>query len=180
MTSTRLLPLAATAALLLSLAGCGSSDAGPTPTTDLTETASASVSGACSGNEGITVIVDASALEETPEEWCVFADEPVVASKVLELAGIATEGTEEYGDQIVCRVDGLPAADQELPNPDGTAYTEECAAMPAAFAYWSMWVKPADGDWDYAQEGQATLMLTPGDSFELLFTLNGEPAAPTP
>ena len=41
------------------------------------------------------------------------------------------------------------------------------------------WVQPAGGEWDYAQEGLSTLQVEPGDSIALLFTLNGEPAAPT-
>ena len=52
-------------------------------------------------------------------------------------------------------------------------------SMPAAFAYWSLWVQPEGGEWGYAQEGLSTLQLQPGESLELLFTLNGEPAAPT-
>lgn len=177
-TSTRLLPLAAAAALLLSLTACGSAEPTATPTGAM-PTASA-MSTPCEGDEGVTVVVDATALGETTEEWCVFTREAIVASDVLERAGITTEGTEEYGDQIVCRVDGLPADDQELPNPDGTPYVEECAAMPAAFAYWSMWVKPAGGEWAYAMEGNETQLLSPGESFGLLFTLNGEPATPAP
>ncbi|ALJ21470.1 hypothetical protein [Microbacterium sp. No. 7] len=170
---TRLLPLAAAAALLLSLTACSPSEA---PADD---TAGSGVSeGACADAEGVTLSVDASAIDAAPEQWCIPTDDTIAASDVLSLAGVTTEGTEEYGDQVVCRVDGVPAADQKLPNPEGGDYVEECAAMPAAFAYWSLWVKPAGGEWDYAQEGLSTLDLDPGDSLELLFSLNGEPAAP--
>lgn len=51
--------------------------------------------------------------------------------------------------------------------------------MPPAFAQWSLWVKPAGGEWDDAQESLAALNVEPGDSVELLFTLDGTPAAPT-
>ena len=51
--------------------------------------------------------------------------------------------------------------------------------MPAAFAYWALWVKATpDAEWAYAQEGLATLKVTPGQSLELLYTVDGEPAAP--
>ncbi len=50
--------------------------------------------------------------------------------------------------------------------------------MPAAFAYWALWTKPAGGTWDYAQEGLSALTASPGDSVELLFTLDGAPASP--
>lgn len=177
-TTKRLLPLAAAAALALSLTACAGPSAPDPAATPNDPMQVVSVSGACTGDEGVTVSVDASALDETPSEWCVFASEAVAATDALERAGVTTEGTEEYGDQVVCRVDGLPAGDQPLPNPDGSEYVEECAAMPAAFAYWSLWVKPAGGEWDYAQEGLSTLTVEPGESLALLFSLNGEPAAP--
>ncbi len=183
MTST-LRPLAAAAAsavLLLTLAGCASATPTPTATETGDATASVSTDTACSGDEGVTIVVDASALGDDPaEEKCLITEEPVIAAEALTLAGIETEGTEEYGDQVVCRVDGVPAEDTALPAEDGSDYFETCQAMPAAFAYWSLWVKPAGGEWGYAQEGLSTLELQPGDAVELLFTLNGEPAAPTP
>ena len=80
---------------------------------------------------------------------------------------------------MVCRVDGLPAEDVALTAEDGSDYFESCESMPAAFAYWSLWVQPAGGEWDYATEGLSTLQLQPGEGMALLFTLNGEPAAPT-
>ena len=79
---------------------------------------------------------------------------------------------------MVCRVDGLPSATEPVGSTEDPAYVESCASMPAAFAYWSLWVQPAGGEWGYATEGLATLQLEPGDSVELLFTLDGAPAAP--
>jgi hypothetical protein len=99
------------------------------------------------------------------------------ASKVLEEADIKTEGTVQYPTELVCRVNGVPAADFDITHKGGT-YKEECKGMPAAFAYWSLWTKPASGDWAYAQEGLATLKVSPGESLELLYTVDGEPAAP--
>ncbi len=189
MTSTlrSLAAAAASAALLLSLAACSSGTPTPAATgtapaaTDTGDaTASVSTDTACSGDEGVTIVVDASALEGSAQEKCLLTEEPVIAAEALTLAGIETEGTEEYGDQVVCRVNGVPAEDAALPAEDGSDYFETCEAMPAAFAYWSLWEKPAGGEWGYAQEGLSTLELEPGDAVELLFTLNGEPAAPTP
>ena len=135
---------------------------------------------ACAEDAGVTVVVDASSLEDGDSKtWCVGTDETLAAADALTLVGVETEGTEEYGDQVVCRVDGVPAEDTAIPAEDGSDYFETCAAMPAAFAYWSLWVKPAGGEWEYAQEGLPTLPLEPGDAVELLFTLHGEPAAPT-
>jgi hypothetical protein len=166
---------AASAALLLSLAACsGTPTATPSPTAT-TETSTAAP-GVC---DGVTVVVDASALGEDPQSTCIDATETIGAADALAAADVETEGTDEYGDQVVCRVNGLPAEDVALTAEDGSDYFEECAAMPAAFAYWSLWVQPAGGEWGYAQEGLSTLQLEPGDAVELLFTLHGEPAAPT-
>lgn len=170
---------AASAVLLLSLAACAAPD--PTPTTTATDAANAAIAtdSACESDEGVTIVVDASALEEEPTQQCVITDESIVAADALLLAGVETEGTEEYGDQVVCRVDGVPAEDEAIPAEDGSEYFETCEAMPAAFAYWSLWTQPAGGEWAYAQEGLSTLQLEPGDAVALLFTLHGEPAAPT-
>ena len=70
----------------------------------------------------------------------------------------------------------MPAEDFALTAGDGSDYFETCQAMPAAFAYWSLWVKPQGGEWEYAQEGLPTLQVGPGQSIALLFSLNGEPA----
>lgn len=180
--SLRTLAAAASAALLLALAACstgsGSPTTAPSPSASADST-SPFATGACEGDAGVTVVVDSSALEGgSLEEWCVTTAEPIVAADAFSIAAVQTEGTEQYGDQVVCRVNGLPAADTALPAEDGSDYFETCQSMPAAFAYWALWVKPAGGTWDYAQEGAATQQLEPGDAVELLFTLNGEPAAP--
>lgn len=173
---------AASAALLLSLAACSTSTpdtAVSTPAEAEAASTSEVATGACEADSGVTVIVDQSALEDAAvQEWCVTTDEAIGAADALAIAAVQTEGTEEYGDQVVCRVNGAPAEDLALPALDGSDYFETCASMPAAFAYWSLWVQPAGGEWAYAEEGLSTLQLQPGESLELLFTLNGEPAAP--
>ncbi|WP_194410662.1 hypothetical protein [Microbacterium cremeum] len=180
--TSKLRSLAAAAAsvvLLLSIAACASPAPTPSPTATGESSLSVTTDAACTGDSGVTVVVDASAFEGESQETCVIADETIGAADALALAGVETEGTEEYGDQVVCRVNGVPAEDTAIPAEDGSDYFETCAAMPAAFAYWSLWVKPAGGEWGYAQEGLSTLQLEPGDAVELLFTLHGEPAAPT-
>lgn len=172
----------AAAGLLLSLAAC-STPAATQPTTSApASTAAASSSAAPSASgpcDGVKVIVDSGALKQAAADTsvCVPVDEPTVASKVLAEANIKTEGTTEYPNELVCRVNGVPAADFDITHKGGT-YREECGKMPAAFAYWALWVKPASGEWAYAQEGLATLKVSPGESLELLFTVDGEPAAP--
>lgn len=170
---------AASAALLFALAACSSGAPEAAPTASDTQAVQVSDE-ACADDSGITVAVDASALEDgDSKSWCIETDETLAAADALTLVNVTTEGTEEYGDQVVCRVNGVPAEDQAITAPDGSEYFETCTSMAPEYAFWGLWVKPAGGEWGFAQEGIATLELEPGESLGLLFTLNGEPAAPT-
>ena len=170
----------AAAGLLFTLAAC-STPAATQPTTSApaspaTSSPSAVASGPCAG---VKVIVDSGALKQAAADTsvCVPVDAPTLASKVLDEAKVKTEGTDQYPKELVCRANGVPAADFDISHKGGT-YREDCKKMPAAFAYWALWVKPASGAWGYAQEGLATLKVSPGQSLELLFTVDGEPATP--
>lgn len=174
----------AAAGLLLSLAACSTPAANQpaaSPTASApSASASANETAANEPCDGVKVIVDSGALEQdaADKNVCVPVEGPTVASKLLEEAQIETEGTTKYPNELVCRVNGVPAADFDIKHKGGT-YREECKDMPAAFAYWALWVKPsADGEWAYAQEGLATLKVSPGQSLELLYTVDGAPAAP--
>ncbi|MGK3958404.1 hypothetical protein ACLKOZ_19690 [Arthrobacter sp. R4] len=182
MTLTKIRTAAATslaaAGLLLTLAAC-STPAATQPTTSAPASTAAASSAADGPCTGVKVIVDSGSLKQAAADKsvCVPVDAKTPASKVLEEADVKTVGTTQYPNELVCRVNGVPAADLEIVHKGGT-YKEECSGMPAAFAYWSLWVKPATGDWAYAQEGLATLQVSPGESLELLYTVDGEPAAP--
>ncbi|WP_458779707.1 hypothetical protein [Arthrobacter sp. D3-16] len=172
----------AAAGLLISLAACSAPATQPAasePASTASTSSSAATANADGPCEGVKVIIDSGALNQDAAETstCVPVGEPTVAADVLKEANIKTEGTEQYPTELVCRVNGVPAADVDITHKAGT-YREECKGMPAAFAYWALWVKPAAGDWAYAQEGLATLKVSPGESLELLFTVDGEPAAP--
>jgi hypothetical protein len=172
----------AAAGLLFSLAACSAPATQPAasePASAPAATSAATSSTADAPCDGVKVIVDSGALEQDAANTnaCVPVDGPTVAADVLKEANIKTEGTEQYPNELVCRVNGVPAADFDITHKGGT-YREECKGMPAAYAYWALWVKPATGDWAYAQEGHATLKVSPGESLELLFTVDGEPAAP--
>lgn len=169
----------AAAGLLLTLAAC-STPAATQPTTSAPASSATSSSSAASEPcTGVKVIVDSGALKPSAADTsvCVPVEGSTPASKVLSEANVKTEGTTQYPNELVCRVNGIPAADQDITHKGGT-YKEECSKMPAAFAYWALWVKPATGDWAYAQEGLATLQVKPGESLELLYTVDGAPAAP--
>lgn len=151
-------PSAAAALVLLALTGCGGSAPEAQPTTP------AVADGACADAE-ITVIVEFGALGADGIDACAPAG-PV--ADALDALGISTEGTVDYGDQVVCRVDDLPAPD-----------VESCATLPSD-AYWAMWVKSApDAEWGYAEEGVATLELAGGQSLGLVYT-EGTDSVPPP
>ncbi len=180
--NTRSLALAALAGLTLVLSACSGTAAPDAGTADPSDRTSVVVDAACDDSQtGVTLIVDASVLDladDPSATWCVVTDEPVDAADALADAAIEVEGTTQYPDDLVCRVAGAPSEETDLVSADGTVVNETCTSMPPAFAYWSLWVKPANGEWGYAQEGLATLQLSPGDSLELLFQLDGEPAVP--
>jgi hypothetical protein len=126
----------------------------------------------------VKVIVDSGALGQAAANTsvCVDANGPTLASDVLNKADVKIEGTAKYPTSFACRVNGVPAADFDIKHKGGTI--REACDDKNTVSYWALWVKPAAGDWAYAQEGLATLKVSPGESLELLFTVDGEPAAP--
>jgi hypothetical protein len=143
--------------LVLAVAGCAgtSTSAAPTPTP------SATTASPCAE---VTVIVEFTTLGHKPITACAPAG---VAADVLKAAKLTTAGTADYGNQVICRVDELPAPADE-----------SCATLPSA-AYWAMWIKTsADAKWDYAQEGVATQQLTAGQSLGLRYTVGNDTTPP--
>lgn len=142
------------------------------------------------GCAGVGLLIDTGELGEDADEatseaveaidgaWCLEAAEPITVRAALQEVGVSTEGTVEYGDVVVCRVDGVPSAELAIPNPDGGTHLESCESMPPAFAYWSLWVRPAGGAWAYANEGVDSQLVAPGESVALQFVLDGDPVSP--
>ena len=148
----------------LTLSGCSTS------TTDFAS------DGSC---DGVAVEINFSGEAENIERCVVLNGNSETAKNVLASAGISVEGTKAFGDAVVCRVNNVPSAEEELIIEGEDPYLETCEDMPAAFAYWALWVKESDGaEWGYAMEGISSLQLTKGQSVGLAFSLGGE--APTP
>lgn len=167
------------AGLLLTLAACSTPAATPSssaPASSASASASASAdAGSCGG---VKVIVDSGSLDQAAADTsaCVEAASPILASDVLGKAEVKIEGTAKYPTSFACRVNGVPAADFDIEHKGGTI--REACDDKNTVSYWALWVKPANGDWAYAQEGLDSLKLNPGESLELLYTVDGEPAAP--
>jgi hypothetical protein len=162
----------------LSLAACSTPAATQPSSSAPASSASASASADAGPCEGVKVIVDSGALGQAAANTsvCVDANGPTLASDVLNKADVKIEGTAKYPTSFACRVNGVPAADFDIKHKGGTI--REACDDKNTVSYWALWVKPAAGDWAYAQEGLATLKVSPGESLELLFTVDGEPAAP--
>jgi len=150
-------------AAILTLTGCSNT----------TEFAS---DGSC---DGVAVVINFSGEAENLERCVVLNGNSETAKNVLASAGISVEGTKAFGDAVVCRVNNVPSKDSELLVEGEEPYLETCEDMPAAFAYWGLWVKESpQADWGYAMEGISSLQLTKGQAVGLAFSIGGQ--APTP
>jgi hypothetical protein len=77
-------------------------------------------------------------------------------------------------------VNGLPSESEPFEVEGEDPYLETCADMPPAFGYWALWVKDSgQSEWAYAEEGIATLAVTPGMTVGLVFSTAGETPVPT-
>lgn len=125
----------------------------------------------------INVYVDYGQLDnKTKLQICLTAGEKTNALDVLENVGLNIEGTQKYGDAVVCRVNNLP--DKSV---------EPCEIMPPEKAYWAVLIKERQtvpipfgfgSAWGWAQVGVNEIYLDPGDSIGLVFADNGEVAFP--
>lgn len=171
------------AALLLTLTACTSAPENPAvPAASGNATAPSAIdAGSTDDCAGVTVIVDTGDLDVADDPStiaCIDTDTAISGTDAFVAAGITTVGSADYPDDVVCRVNDTPSATTELPIADGSTYRESCNAMPPPTAYWSLWTKTVDSPWDYAPSSLPSLRLNPGDSVQLLFTLNGAPTAP--
>jgi len=109
---------------------------------------------------------------DTKMTSCISVAGKTNALDLLTDAGLVIEGTQKYGNAVVCRVNNRPDANKE-----------SCEDMPPAEAYWAVLVKEYEiipipfnttGEWGWAQTGIDEVYLNPGDSIGLVFSNNGE------
>jgi hypothetical protein len=104
---------------------------------------------------------------------CVSSSSDVNALVLLKQANLKIEGTQKYGNAVVCRVNGIP-----------NASVEKCEAMPPENAYWAILVKKKQilpfptNEWGWAQVGVNALTLKQGDSLGLVFVRDGKVVYP--
>lgn len=155
----------------LALTACAAPSA-PSPSASSPAPDESSATGECSQ---VRVVVDFGPLDAPTVTACVDAGP---ALDVLDAANVATEGTADYGNQVVCRVNGRPSADETVKVDGATPFVETCDTLGSA-AYWALWVITSpDGSWEYAQEGVATLQLSAGQSVGLVYTAGTDSTPP--
>ena len=117
----------------------------------------------------VNLYVDFGSLNaETKVEKCIDISAETNALELLKISGYITEGTQKYGDAVICRLNGLP--DKSV---------ETCEVMPPEDAYWAIIVKekklpPFFNEWGWAQTGINEISLSEGDSLGLVFSTNGD------
>ena len=114
----------------------------------------------------ITVYVDYGIFDKPAFDKCLPATSDTNALELLKSNNFSLQGTEKYGEAVVCRLNGLP-----------TEKYETCKEMPSAKAYWAILEKKDNlvfEDYAWAQVGINELILSPGDSLALVFATNGE------
>ena len=117
----------------------------------------------------VNLYVDFGSLNaETKVEKCIDISAETNALELLKISGYTTEGTQKYGDAVICRINGLP--DKSV---------ETCEVMPPEDAHWAVIVKekkllPLFNEWGWAQTGINEISLSEGDSLGLVFSTNGD------
>lgn len=138
----------------------------------------ASHDGYCTEDTGVTVVVDASALDGGVSIRCVPDAAGMSGLEALKAAGFDVTGTRRYGEAFVCRIDNRPGPGRKLSIPGNDDYRETCANTPPTAAMWSYW-SADDGDWAYSQAGPKSAEVEPGDAQGWSFSLD-KPEAGNP
>ncbi|MEJ7706338.1 MAG: hypothetical protein WKF82_03060 [Nocardioidaceae bacterium] len=92
-------------------------------------------------------------------------------------AGLSPEGTRQSGLAFICRIAGMPSAEQTLVV-NGQNYHETCTVTPPTSAYWGYWHASDGGSWTYSTVGAAGYQTTPGSFEGYAFSLNDASAPP--
>ena len=168
---------ATTSSVLIAVTGCAggvTTATAPNAGGEVMSTAEP-VANACAG---VQVLVDFGILSDEQIDVCVDVSTKTSAVTVLDSAGISVAGTEEYGNAVLCRVNGMPNAETPIVVSGHDPYIETCVSMPPEFAYWDVWLKTGGRDWEYAMVGESEIMVSPGDAIGLVFNTGTSTPAP--
>ncbi|MGV2433149.1 MAG UNVERIFIED_CONTAM: hypothetical protein LVQ98_07815 [Rickettsiaceae bacterium] len=118
----------------------------------------------------VNVRIDFASLDDKVISKCIPISGEDTALNIFQDAGIKLDGTDKYGLNVICRVDGLP-----------DARVEPCINMPPENAFWALIVKERRSmanlfpKWGWAQEGVSELYLNEGESVGLVFSKEWRP-----
>jgi hypothetical protein len=120
--------------------------------------AAAGKPGYCSDDTGVTVVVDFSALGGNVVVRCAAGPggRGFTGLDALAGAGFSVAGTQRWGSQFVCRIQGRPTARESLAIPGDDSYHEDCGDTPPDTAYWGYWYAPNGGRWRYSSISAAS------------------------
>lgn len=128
--------------------------------------------GFCPDDGGTTVVVDFRDLGGDVIIRCAPAGEERSGLEALQDAGFEVEAVQQY-DDMMCRIEGRPAADESLEIDGRKGYQEACVEMPPASAYWSYWNADNGGEWAYSRKGMRDSEAIEGGFEGWSFSLNG-------
>ncbi len=117
----------------------------------------------------VNVRVDFASLKDQVVSKCIPVTGQDSALNIFRNAGIELSGTDKYGMDVICRVNGLP-----------DAKVEPCLTMPPEDAFWALIVKNKRSlvelfpKWGWAQEGISKLYFKSGESVGLVFSKDGD------
>lgn len=137
--------------------------------------------GFCPTDDGVTVVVDFGDLGGGVVVRCATGSTERDGLEALQDAGFDVEGVQRYGSGMACRIEGRPAADEELSIGGRDGYREACIDTPPAAAYWSYWSADDGGEWDYSQWGLRNRAAINGGFEGWSYSLSrttGDPPAP--
>lgn len=144
MTSGKLGAITVSFALLLLLGGCARIETSPTEDpTDGVQVAS----GTCSAPGGISLSIH----NEKTKDFCVTGFSGTSWQLLNRVAKV--EGSADYPDSFVCRIDGWPKQSDN-----------DCSSSASDFGYWNFFVNNQSLEWELAMEGPATLRPTCGSA----------------
>ncbi len=120
-------------------------------------TASAAVDGPCSTTDGVTVVVDSSALGGPVTQRCAVGDQAsgltALANAGFNVTPVATQAA------LVCRIDNLPTPD-----------SQGCQSGVRSDAYWAYFRADRGGPWRYSTWGAHTRPIPGGVEGWVFFT----------
>jgi hypothetical protein len=119
--------------------------------------APAAQAAACSGNTGVTVVVDFTAFSGGITTGCALGD-PATGLAALTGAGFSYSFVPSFPG-FICRINTLP-------NP--------CNGAPVS-AYWSYWHATPGGSWSYSGSGAGSYNPAPGTVEGWAFGSGGQP-----